>query len=136
MGEFIAGGFVLAGLILSYILGVKKNNRESEKLMAETHKLNLESQEKEVEVSEKINEYYRTEMKSMLIEMAKLQLTVKGLSDKIDELSKTVEEKDKHIIILLEKCDSYERKLKFQIAAAKGCLNRVNGQHCEVLTNE
>lgn len=127
----ILGSFALA--FLTYILGIKKNNRESEKLIAETRKLNLEAQQKEIEVSENINEYYRKEMKNMLVEMAKLQLSVQKLSEEVKALTIVVEDKDKHIISLVEKCDLYEKKLRFQIAAAKGCVNRKPNQRCAVL---
>ena len=127
----IIGSIILA--FISYVLGIAKSNRESEKLIAETKKLNLESQQKEIEVSESINEYYRKEMKNMLLEMAKLQVQVQKLSDEVKALSVVVEEKDKHIIALVEKCDMYEKKIRFQVAAAKGCVNRKAGQKCAVL---
>lgn len=132
----ITAGFTSLGIIVTYITTIRKSNREAEKIVAETKKINLEAQQKEIDVSESINEYYRTEMKNMLIEMAKLQLQVKDLSDKVEALTKVVDEKDKHIVSLVEKCDSYEKKLRFQIAAAKGCINRKAGQKCAVLDIE
>ena len=132
----LTSAFTILCIVVTYITTIKKNNREAEKLAAETHKLHLEAQQKEVEVSESINEYYRTEMKNMLVEMAKLQLQVQALSDEVKALSTVVAEKDKHIVTLVEKCDAYEKKLRFQIAAAKGCINRKPNQKCAVLDVE